>query len=116
MLNSRTFNPGVWQRTGSDYQLINSSYIRYNQLKYYTNDGDHACQKVTLSSENRFTAPANSVIGFYSNFASLLHEDANPMSMINAYQYEGHQTFVAINSGVNVNYNIAIKLHLSKCY
>ena len=115
---SVTFYPGIWRirptmgMGNTDYELIQSNNITYNQ-SVWTN-GIHSCQRVNLSTTDQFTAPAGSVVGLYSNVQTqLLHTNTN--GSITTYQFSDNQSSVN-NAGNNedVNYNIAIKVHLCK--
>ena len=112
---SVTFYPGIWRITGNgrtNYTLVQSNNVTYDQ------SGDPAnvftCQIFNLSDTDQFTAPAESVVGLYSNVGTqLLH--TNTDSSITTYQFSGNQSSVMTtgNSG-DVNYNIAIRVHLGK--
>ena len=74
--------------------------------------GVFSCQRVDLSTTDQFTVPAGSVVGLYSNVGvQLLHTDTN--ISITTYQFSGNKSTNADN-GYNVNYNIAIRVHLGK--
>ena len=119
---SVTFHPGIWRITGmsgksgnTDYELIQSNSITYDQ-SINTDGIDHirSCQRVNLPTTDQFTAPAGSVVGLYSNVqAQLLHTNTN--TSITTYQFSRNQNSVN-NAGnmENVNYNIAIRVHLGK--
>ena len=112
-----TFYPGIWRITGtsgssSDYTLVQSNTVTYDQ------SGDPAnlfpCQIFNLSDTDQFTAPAGSVVGLYSYVRPLLLH-TNTDSSITTYWFSGNQSSIN-NAGNNddVNYNIAIRLHLGK--
>ena len=117
---SATFYPGIWRITGTsvntDYTLVQSNTVTYDQSVRDTQDPANLfpCQIFNLSDTDQFTAPAGSVVGLYSNVATLLlHTNTN--SSIITYQFSGNQSSIN-NAGNNddVNYNIAIRLHLGK--
>ena len=115
---SVTFYPGIWRITGTmsgnirtDYILVQSNNVTYNPR------GDPAnlrpCQIFNLSDTDQFTAPAGSVVGLYSNVGSLLLH-TNSDSSITTYQFSGNQSSVRTTGNNDVNYNIAIRVHLGK--
>ena len=112
---SVTFYPGIWRITGTaglniDYELIQSNIVTYDS-SIQTSSYD-SCQRVNLSTTNQFTAPAGSVVGLYSNIGvQLLH--TNITSSISTYRFSGNQSSVSNAGNINnVNYNIAIRIHL----
>ena len=113
-----TFYPGIWRITGTrgsntDYALIQSNSVTYDSN--IQTSGVDSCQRVNLSTTDQFTAPAGSVVGLYSNFGTqLLH--TNTDSSITTYQFSGEQRSVTgnNNNNINVDYNIAIRVHLGK--
>ena len=115
-ITSVTFYPGIWRITGTmsgntDYTLVQSNTVTYDPR------GDPAifpCQIFNLSDTDQFTAPADSVVGLYSNFEThLLHTNID--SSITTYQFSGNQNNVSIaGNGNDINYNIAIRVHLGK--
>ena len=117
---SVTFYPGIWRITGTmsgntDYTLVQSNTVTYNQNVRDPQDpvNPHFCQIFNLSDTDQFTAPARSVVGLYSNiFTQLLH--TNTSSSITTYQFSGNQSSVRNNGNFDVNYNIAIRVHLGK--
>ena len=71
------------------------------------------CQIFNLADTDQFTAPAGSVVGLYSNLGTqLLH--TNTDSSITTYQFTGNQSSVITTSNNDVNYSIAIRIHLGK--
>ena len=116
-----TFYPGIWRITGTmsgntDYTLVESNIITYDQTVRDPQDPINVgCQIFNLSDTDQFTAPARSVVGLYSNYfgVQLLHTNTN--SSITTYQFSGNHSSVN-NAGNNddVNYNIAIRVHLGK--
>ena len=114
---SVTFSPGIWRINGTmggntNYELVQSNSVTYNSS--IRNTGIDSCQKIDLSTTDRFNAPAGSVVGLYSNVQTqLLHTNTN--SSITTYQFSGNQSSVH-TTGINsvVNFNIAIRVHLGK--
>ena len=115
---SVTFYPGIWRMSGArgmgntDYALIQRNRVTYDQ--FITTGGDNSCQRINLSITDQFTAPAESVVGLYSNVGlQLLH--TNTDSSITTYKFSGNQSSIN-NAGNNddVDYNIAIRVHLGK--
>ena len=117
-----TFYPGIWRiiatmgSGNTNYTLVQSNNVTYDQSVRDPQDPTniHPCQIFNLSDTDQFTAPAGSVVGLYSNNGpQLLH--ANTDSSIATYRYTGNQSSVnnAGNSN-DVNYNIAIRVHLGK--
>ena len=118
---SVTFYPGIWRITGTmsgntDYTLVQSNNVTYDPSVRDPQDplNPHFCQIFNLSDTDQFTAPAGSVVGLYSNVQTqLLH--TNTSSSITTYQFSGNQSSVSNAGDSNdVNYNIAIKVHLGK--
>ena len=116
---SVTFFPSIWRITGTkgnntDYELVQSNRITYDQ-SIQTSSVD-SCQRVNLSATNQFTAPAGSVVGLFSSVRpQLLH--TNNDSSITTFQFGKNQSNVSNTDNDNVvNYNIAIRVHLGKCY
>ena len=119
---SVTFYPGIWRITGTsdndntDYTLVQSNTVTYDPR------GDSAnvfpCQIFNLSDTDQFTAPAGSVVGLHIDRISnpqLLH--TNTDSSITTYQFRGNQSSVSIpDNNDDINYNIAIRVHLGKNY
>jgi len=111
---SVTFYPGIWRITGTsgrnnDYELIQSNSITYNATGVPPNI--YPCQRVNLSETDQFTAPAGSIVGLYSGTGTqLLHTSTN--SSITTYRVNQNQS--SVRAGNDVNYNIAIRVHLGK--
>ena len=114
-----TFYPGIWRINGTsgnsdntDYELVQSNSVTYNAS--IQTSGVDSCQRVNLSTTDQFTAPAGSVVGLYSNVETQLLR-TNIDNSITTYQFNGNQSS-ANNAGNNddVNYNIAIRVHLGK--
>ena len=115
---SVTFYPGIWRITGTndnrDYALVQSNSITYDASIQTNGTGNDQCQRVNLSVTDQFTAPAGSVVGLYSNIGTQLLR-TNTDNSITTYQFSGNQSSVTINPGpIDFNYNIAIRVHLSK--
>ena len=119
---SATFYPGIWRITGTtsgntDYTLVQSNAITYDPSVRDPQDttSDFPCQISNFSDTDQFTAPAGSVVGLYSGIqhTQLLH--TNTDSSITTYQLNGNPSSVTIAGNSNdVNYNIAIRVHLGK--
>ena len=114
-----TFYPGIWRITGTmkantDYTLVQSNNVTYDQSVRDPQDPHNVgCQIFNLSDTDQFIAPAGSVVGLYSNVHTLLlHTNTN--SSIATYQFSGNQSSVRTSNSNDVNYNIAIRVHLSK--
>ena len=116
-VTSVIFYPGIWRITGTmggntDYTLVQSNNITYGPRGGPTNI--FPCQIFNLSDTDQFTAPAGSVVGLYSNVITLLLH-TNTDSSITTYQFSGNQSSVTTTSNSrDVNYNIAIRVHLGK--
>ena len=117
---SLTFYPGVWRITrtpgsNTDYELVQSNSVTFDAT-IITGGIDHnnPCQRVSLSTTDQFTTPAGSVVGLYSNVRTQL-QHTNTDSSITTYQFIGNQSSVSITGNSNdVDYNIAIRVHLGK--
>jgi len=113
-ITSVTFYPGIWRITGVmgvniNYELIQSHSIIYNPTGSISNN--FPCQTFILSETDQFTAPAGSVVGLYSGTqAQLLHTSTK--SSITTYRFTGNQSNVI--PGNDVDYNIAVRVHLGK--
>ena len=113
---SVTFYPGIWRITGTnggntDYELVQSNSITYDQS--IQTSGANGYQRVNLSKTDQFTAPVGSVVGLYSNVdTQLLHTSTG--SSITTYQFSGNQSTVTARNNDDVDYNIAIRVHLGK--
>ena len=121
-VTSVTFYPGIWRITGTsgngntDYTLVQSNNVTYDPRGNATNN--FPCQIFNLSGTDQFTAPAESVVGLYSNVVtSLLHTNTSTGSSITTYKFSGNQSSVTTTgNSKNVNYNIAIRVYLGKNY
>ena len=112
-----TFYPGIWRtRTMGNNMLVQSNTVTYNQNVRDPQDPHNVgCQIFNLSDTDQFTAPAGSVVGLYSNHQTQLLRTTNTDSSIITYQFSGNQSSVTITSNSNdVNYNIAVRVHLGK--
>ena len=116
---SVTFYPGIWRITGTmsgntDYALVQSNNVTYDQSVRDPQDPTsiYPCQIFNLSDTDKFTAPAGSVVGLYSNVETQLPH-TNTYSSITTYQFSGNQSNVITtdNNGA-VNYNIAIRVYV----
>ena len=117
---SVTFYPGIWRITrtsgngNKDYALVQSSSITYDASIQTNGTSNDQCQRVNLSVTDQFTAQAGSVVGLYSGTGTILLR-TNTDSSIKTHRFNGNRSSVS-NAGNNddVNYNIAIKVYLSK--
>ena len=117
---SVTFYPGIWRITGTmsgntDYTLVQLNNVTYDQSVHDPQDSlnPHPCQIFNLLVTDQFTAPAGSVVGLYSNVGpQLLH--TNTDNSITTYRFSGNRSSVRIGGNSDVNYNIAIRVHLGK--
>ena len=115
-----TFYPGIWRITGTmggntDYTLVQSNTVTYDPSVRDPQDPHNVgCQIFNLSDTDQFTAPAGSVVGLYSNVETQLLRTNTDSST--TYRFSGNQSNVTItdNSHNDVNYNIAIRVHLGK--
>ena len=116
--SSVTFYPGIWRITGTslsntDYALVQSNNVTYDQSVRDPQDpiNDFPCQIFNLSDADQFTAPAGSVVGLYSYvIAQLLR--TNTDNSLTTYRFSGNLSNAGNNN--DVNYNIAIRVHLGK--
>ena len=113
------FYPGIWRITGTmngntDYTLVQSNTVTYDQSVHDPQDplNPHPCQIFNLSDTDQFTAPAGSIVGLYSGIqhTQLLHTNVD--NSITTYRFSGNQSSVRIGGNSDVNYNIAIGVHL----
>ena len=117
-VSSVTFSPGIWRITGTsdsntDYKLVQSNSVTYDQSVQDPQDVTNLfpCQIFNLSDTDQFTAPAGSVVGLYSGIQTqLLH--TNTDNSITTYKFSGNQSSVNASNNNDVNYNIAIRVHL----
>ena len=122
-ISSATFYPGIWRITGTrggnaDYELVQSNNVTYDQSVRDPQDAtnEFPCQIFNISDIDQFTAPAESVVGLYSDKImrpQLLH--TNNDNSITTYKFSGNSSNVSIaGNSDNFNYNIAIRVHLGK--
>ena len=115
---SATFYPGIWRMSdNTDYILVQSNTVTYNQSVRDPQDPNNGCQIFNLSDTDQFTAPTRSVVGLYitaSPRAQLLH--TNTDSSTTTYMFMGDQNRMRTtgNNNADINYNIAIRVHLGK--
>ena len=112
---SATFHPGIWSVTRRsdiiDYALIQSNEVTYDPRG--SSEKTRICTIFNLSDREQFTAPAGSVVGVYSGTAAqLLHTTTD--DSITVYEFRQNQNNVN-SSGTDINYNIALRVNLSKC-
>ena len=123
-VSSATFYPGIWRITDQDMnngdtdcELVRSTNVTFNPTG--TSSSTHPCQNYTLSKREQFIALSGSVIGLYSNKGVvqplLLRTDNNVDDSAATFQFGGSRSSVDdVQPTGNVNYNIAIRVHLSK--
>ena len=113
---SVTFYPGIWRITGTSrgvthYELVQSNNVTYDQT-IFTSSID-TCWIFNLSAIDQFTAPAGSVVGLYSGVRTSLLHDTNTNNSVTTYRRRGNESsFINAGSDDDVNYNIAIRVHL----
>ena len=108
--SSLTFNPSIWMKTGNTYSLIQSNTVTFDPS---SGSGSFLCQNYTLPIAEQFTAPSESVVGLSSiEFGILLHTNIN--GQITTYHVAGNQSSVVGAPNQDINYNIAIRVHLGK--
>jgi len=115
-MTSVTFYPGIWRITGTsgidnNYELIQSNSITYNSTGSSFNL--YPCQRVNLSEADQFTAPAGSVVGLYSGVGTQLLRTSTDSS-ITTYGFIGSQSSVRAGNNNDVDFNIALRVHLGK--
>ena len=94
----------------TDYELVQSNTVTFDSRG--TSADNFPCRIFSLLDTDQFTAPAGSVVGLYSNVgAQLLH--TNTDNSITAFGFSGNQNSVTARNN-DVNYNIAIVMHLGK--
>ena len=123
-ITSATLYPGIWRITDkesdgdTDYELIQSSVITFNSSG--TSANARPCQNFTLSGREQFIAPSGAVIGLYSNKKeerSLLLRTDDMDDSVTTFRFRGNRSSVndaRLNTNEDVDYNIAIRVHLSK--
>ena len=115
---SATFYPGIWINRdrprkgpgGNDYELVQSSNVTFAPRS-------GPCQIFNLADADQFIAPEGSVIGLYSNTGStapklLRTDDMN--NVITTLQFNGNRSSARPGKMEEVDYNIAIRVHLGK--
>ena len=109
-----TFYPGIWEITGTSGGSTTYSLIQSNAVTFNPRVGNvFQCRNYTLPVTEQFTAPSGSVVGLYSNLnVQLLH--SNTDSQIATYQVANNQSSVVGGPDQDVNYNIAIRVHLGE--
>ena len=121
---SATFYPGIWKITkqdnkgDTDYELVQSSTVTFNPTS--TSSDTHSCKNFTLSDRDQFIAPSGSVIGLYSNTkntqALLLRTDDmdDSVTTFEINKNKSKITKAKPDNRDDVDYNIAIRVHLGK--
>ena len=118
-LTSATFYPGIWRITetsnGTDFTLVQSNNVTYDSSVHDPQDpiSNFPCQRFNISDIDQFTVPAGSVVGLYIPITPrpLLLRTISNMS-ITIHKFSGNQSNVSINGNSDVDYNIAIRVHL----
>ena len=111
---SATFYPGIWEITGNSGGNTTYSLIQSNEVTFNPSVGNtFLCQNYTLPVTERFTAPSRSIVGLYSNLNVLLLRTASD-SQITTYQCNGNHSDAIGSHNLDINYNIAIRVHLGK--
>ena len=116
---SVTFYPGIWRADtrsngSTKFKLVQSNNVTFTP----TDNSSNSCQTFNLSITDQFSVPAGSVVGLYSNTDEkrplLLHNDAK--ASITAYKVAKNRSQADVNDSIvtKVDYNIAIKVYLSK--
>ena len=97
----------------TDFTLVQSTGVTYNPSNQ--TGSIKGCERVNLSAIDQFTAPADSVVGLYSNFGAHLLHTSSSLSII-TYKSGGNQSVVtdAKTDGNVANYKIAIRVHFGK--
>ena len=114
---SATFYPGIWithsrRGPGDDYELVHWNNITFDPR-------GTSCQVFNLTDTDQFSAPEGSFIGLYtSNTAPQLLRTDNMNTSITTFRFTGNKSSVdnlrPNNKDQDVNYNIAIRVHLGK--
>ena len=112
---SATFYPSIWGTSGDNttYSLIQSSTVTFDPR--FGILATFLCQNYTLPVTEQFTAPSGSVVGLYNPRvmqSRLLH--TNTDDLLTTYRLASNQSIVVGGSANDVNYNIAIRVHLGK--
>jgi len=119
-----TFYPGIWRVTKikvmqgkdkTDYELVQSTTITFNSSDSSSNK--ISCSTVNLTETDQFTVHKGSVVGLYSNNATLLSY-TNTESSVGTYQYKGNKTSVEnafLGNKKDIKSNVTIRVHLGKC-
>ena len=122
-VSSVTFYPGIWNITGAsggsiDYALVQSNTVTYDSTIRDPQDPNNNCQIFNLSDTDQFNAPAGSVVGLYSNTGTVraLLLRTNTDNLVTTYQFKENQSSIyTTGRREDVNYNIAIRVHLGQC-
>jgi len=117
--DSVTFYPSLWRLTDASniFGFVTRQYslIQSNNVTFTPTGNTISCQMFNLSVTEQFPAPEGSVVGLYSNtesprpLLSITNKDSDV-----SYRFSGNQTSVTGNNINDVNYNIAIRAHISK--
>ena len=100
----------------TDYALVQSNTVTYNSTIRGPQNSVNNCQIFNLSDTDQFTTPTGSVVGLYSNMGTirplLLHTNID--NSITTYRFNKSQSSVSATGNEDVNYNIAIRVHVGK--
>ena len=109
--SSMSIFPGIWRITGTiNYELVQSSNITYDSRG--TSHNPFRCRTSNLSNTDQFIVQAGSVVGLYTGSGQVLRTSEN--NLITTHQLRLNQTVVSNTGNNDVNYSIAIKVHLGK--
>ena len=114
-----TFYPGIWRTNTSTNGSTDFKLVQSNNVTFTPNgNSGNTCQIFNVSTTDQFTAPAGSVVGLYSNTDRkrplLLRNDSNVSVIAYKVKMKGNYTDVRHSGVMKVDYNIAIKVYLSK--
>ena len=110
---SVTFYPGIWrirENGNTDYELVQSNAITYDPSG---STDQLPCLIFNLSVTDQFTVSEESVVGLYSNDGALLLH-TNIDNAVTTYEDDGNQSHIDNFLPKNINFNIAIRVHLGK--
>ena len=106
-----TFFPGIWRITRTSdvdfYTLIQRNEVIFDSRG--TPPNLFICSMFNVPDTEQFIAPAGSVVGVYTLSAQILR--TNTDDSITVYKFKQNQNNVN-STGTDVNYNIAVRLHL----
>ena len=103
--------PGIWKITEtSDYVLVQSNNITYDPRGSAFNL--FICKTFNLLNTEQFFVQAGWVVGLYSGDGQVKRTAEN--DLITTYQQRLNRTSISSSGSENVNYFIAIRVHLGK--